>query len=179
MLDSSVKESARGNREKSDFYFTIFQTIRLIETLHHAIRSEDSSKCAFFSHHKRLRMFEEKVSHMNYNVSFRRRTKWSNKNGTKSKLDRISQEIQQTNRRGRREKTKENDNILGQARSNWFMSIKSCACAWACVNAYGNKISADFLSFKILSRCHLCLVSVSPRTYFMLLVAYTSSCLRE
>lgn len=48
MLDSSVKERARGNREKSDFYFTIFQTIRLIETLHHTIHPENSSKCAFF-----------------------------------------------------------------------------------------------------------------------------------
>lgn len=44
MLDSSVKESSRGNWEKSDFYFTIFQTIRLIETLHHAIHPKDSSK---------------------------------------------------------------------------------------------------------------------------------------
>lgn len=57
---------------------------------------------------------------------------------------------------------------------NWCLCVCVCVYAPAVVAIFfiipfASSVVFLALQFKILSRCHLCLVSVSPRTYFILL----------
>lgn len=83
--------------------------------------------------HRNIRMFKEKVSHMNYNVLFRRRTKWSNKNGTKSKWDRKSQEIQQQTGEEELKKNKRKWQYIGPSEKQLIYEYQIvCLCMGMC-----------------------------------------------